>query len=60
MGWLTSSSSKRLPRPAAITSEAGKCGGIYISHMRSEGDRLVDTGNRIKVDGGPAGIGTSW
>ena len=27
---------------AALTTEAGKCGGIYISHMRSEGDRLVE------------------
>ena len=27
---------------AALTAEAGKCGGIYISHMRSEGDRLIE------------------
>ena len=27
------------PELIAITSEAGKCGGMYISHMRSEGDR---------------------
>ena len=27
---------------AALTEEAGKCGGIYISHMRSEGDRLLE------------------
>lgn len=24
----------------ALTAEAAKCGGMYISHMRSEGDRL--------------------
>ncbi|WP_439487083.1 N-acyl-D-amino-acid deacylase family protein [Blastomonas fulva] len=24
----------------ALTSEAGRCGGMYISHMRSEGDRI--------------------
>src|SRR5436190_5841144 len=27
---------------AALATEAGRCGGIYISHMRSEGDRLVE------------------
>ena len=27
----------------ALTTEAGKCGGMYISHMRSEGDRLVES-----------------
>ena len=26
----------------ALTTEAGKCGGMYISHMRSEGDRLLE------------------
>ena len=26
----------------ALTTEAGRCGGMYISHMRSEGDRLVE------------------
>ena len=25
----------------ALVTEAGRCGGIYISHMRSEGDRLL-------------------
>jgi N-acyl-D-amino-acid deacylase len=24
----------------ALTTEAGRCGGMYISHMRSEGDRI--------------------
>ena len=26
----------------ALTSEAGRCGGMYISHMRSEGARLLE------------------
>ena len=26
----------------ALMTEAGKCGGMYISHMRSEGDRLEE------------------
>lgn len=26
----------------ALASEAGKCGGIYITHMRSEADRLIE------------------
>jgi N-acyl-D-amino-acid deacylase len=26
----------------ALASEAGRCGGIYITHMRSEGDRLLE------------------
>src|SRR4029079_18743692 len=31
------------PELVAITREAGKCGGVYISHMRSEADRLVES-----------------
>jgi N-acyl-D-amino-acid deacylase len=27
----------------ALASEAGRCGGMYISHMRSEGDRLLQS-----------------
>jgi len=27
----------------ALTTEAAKCGGSYISHMRSEGDRLIES-----------------
>ncbi len=27
----------------ALVSEAGRCGGMYISHMRSEGDRIMDS-----------------
>ena len=30
------------PELVALTSEAGRCGGIYISHMRSEGMRLIE------------------
>ncbi|WP_241241991.1 N-acyl-D-amino-acid deacylase family protein [Sphingobium algorifonticola] len=28
------------PELIALTTEAGRCGGMYISHMRSEGDRI--------------------
>ena len=31
-----------------------------IQVLRLEGDKLTDTGQRIKVNGGPAGIGTAW
>ena len=27
---------------AALAAESGACGGIYLSHMRSEGDRLLE------------------
>jgi N-acyl-D-amino-acid deacylase len=30
------------PELIALTSEAGRCGGMYISHMRSEGDKLLE------------------
>jgi len=30
------------PELVALTEEAGRCGGMYISHMRSEGDRLLE------------------
>ena len=26
----------------ALVSEAGRCGGMYVSHMRSEGDRIFE------------------
>jgi len=32
----------RTPELTALVTEAGKCGGMYISHMRSEGDRLIE------------------
>jgi hypothetical protein len=31
-----------------------------IQVLRYEGDRLTDTGQRIKVNGGPVSIRTSW
>ena len=30
------------PELTALVTEAGKCGGMYISHMRSEGNKLLD------------------
>lgn len=30
-----------------LVSEAGKCGGIYISHMRSEGDHLFEATDEL-------------
>ena len=45
---------------AALTTEAGRCGGIYISHMRSEGDRLIDAADELieisRRSGAPAEI----
>ena len=45
---------------AALTSEAGRCGGIYISHMRSEGDRLIEATDELieisRRSGAPAEI----
>jgi len=31
------------PELIALTSEAGRCGGMYISHMRSEGNKLLES-----------------
>jgi N-acyl-D-amino-acid deacylase len=48
------------PELAAITSEAGKCGGMYISHMRSEGNKLLEAIDELiaisKQSGAPAEI----
>ncbi|HLZ76089.1 D-aminoacylase [Phenylobacterium sp.] len=45
---------------AALMTEAGKCGGIYISHMRSEGDRLIEATDELieisRRSGAPAEI----
>jgi len=44
----------------ALTREAGKCGGMYISHMRSEGDRLEEAVDELieiaRRSGAPAEI----
>ncbi|WP_234716011.1 N-acyl-D-amino-acid deacylase family protein [Sphingopyxis macrogoltabida] len=44
----------------ALTGEAAKCGGMYISHMRSEGDRLEEAVDELieisKRSGAPAEI----
>jgi N-acyl-D-amino-acid deacylase len=48
------------PELVAITSEAGKCGGMYISHMRSEGNKLLEAIDELitisKESGAPAEI----
>ena len=44
----------------ALTSEAAKCGGMYISHMRSEGDRIEQAVDELieiaRRSGAPAEI----
>ena len=44
----------------ALATEAGKCGGMYISHMRSEGDRLLESVDELidisRRSGAPAEI----
>ena len=48
------------PELTAITTEAGKCGGMYISHMRSEGNKLLEAIDELvqisKDSGAPAEI----
>src|SRR4029079_12819988 len=34
--------SAETPELIELTTEAGKCGGMYISHMRSEGNKLLE------------------
>jgi N-acyl-D-amino-acid deacylase len=45
---------------AALATEAGRCGGFYISHMRSEGDRLIEAIDELieisRRSGAPAEI----
>jgi N-acyl-D-amino-acid deacylase len=45
---------------AALTTEAGRCGGYYIRHMRSEGDRLLEATDELieisRRSGAPAEI----
>ena len=44
----------------ALVTEAGRCGGMYISHMRSEGDRLLQSIDELveiaRRSGAPAEI----
>jgi len=48
------------PELIAITSEAGKCGGMYISHMRSEANQLLEAIDELvtisRESGAPAEI----
>jgi N-acyl-D-amino-acid deacylase len=48
------------PELTALASESGRCGGIYISHMRSEGDRLLEAIDETvaiaRASGAPAEI----
>ncbi len=48
------------PELVSITSEAAKCGGMYISHMRSEGDKLLEAVDELitisRESGAPAEI----
>ncbi len=50
----------RTPELVALVTEAGRCGGMYITHMRSEGDRLVEavaeTIEIARASGAPAEI----
>jgi len=45
---------------AALVTEAGRCGGIYISHMRSEGDHIFEATDELieisRRSGAPAEI----
>lgn len=48
------------PELVALTTEAGRCGGMYISHMRSEADRLLESVDELieisRQSGAPAEI----
>jgi N-acyl-D-amino-acid deacylase len=48
------------PELIAITKEAAKCGGMYISHMRSEGNKLLEAIDELitisRESGAPAEI----
>lgn len=48
------------PELIALTSEAGKCGGMYISHMRSEANKLIEAIDELieisRQSGAPAEI----
>lgn len=48
------------PELIALMKAAGACGGMYISHMRSEGDRLLESVDELieiaRASGAPAEI----
>jgi N-acyl-D-amino-acid deacylase len=48
------------PELTALVTEAGKCGGMYISHMRSEGNKLLEATDELiqisRDSGAPAEI----
>ncbi|WP_309643656.1 D-aminoacylase [Phenylobacterium sp.] len=48
------------PELVALATESGRCGGIYISHMRSEADRLLEAIDELieisRLSGAPAEI----
>jgi N-acyl-D-amino-acid deacylase len=50
----------KTPELKALATEAGKCGGIYITHMRSEGSGVLDgideTVDIARASGAPAEI----
>ena len=50
----------KTPELKALAAEAGRCGGIYITHMRSEGDDLLgavdETVSIAQASGAPAEI----
>jgi N-acyl-D-amino-acid deacylase len=50
----------KTPELVALVAEAGRCGGMYITHMRSEGDRLLEavqeTIDIARQSGAPAEI----
>jgi N-acyl-D-amino-acid deacylase len=50
----------RTPELKALASESARCGGMYIAHMRSEGDRLLEavqeTVDIAQASGAPAEI----
>ena len=37
----------KTPELIALTTEAARCGGMYISHMRSEGNKLLEAINEL-------------
>jgi N-acyl-D-amino-acid deacylase len=50
----------KTPELIALAQESARCGGMYIAHMRSEGDRLVEAVDETiaiaKASGAPAEI----